>query len=419
MKKKLMNILIPFLMSAILLAGCQKAPEAANDDEILRAKSSSDERIETIVNGEDEETKTEGTSSGGGTEGIQAAEKAGGAEGAQAAGETVSVVLGEGGNRMRIEAEITAAPDAVSALTMQADSRLKEETLRSFLEPQGEVKDYTEELLAAEEAERQRVEEIDKKLGEGSSIVEIAGVGDESRRALTDGNRKAVLTGKTGASFEDASLKERCLAAARGIDEVQEGLDVKEEKAGDPGFSLQDAKGLLMQKLSVLGMEDIYVAEAYFYEADGFSFYEMQFSPVINGIPIACSFGQQDVSRVYPNGFAWVSEEGVAEIGLWNCLMEQVSAAEKEKILSFDKVQRVLETYLKDGSLQCTEEVPFSTAELVYGVEQKEGKMLLSPLWSIHMDLAEYVEYSGQAGGADFAWNIYIDAVTGALVEVQ
>ena len=99
--------------------------------------------------------------------------------------------------------------------------------------------------------------------------------------------------------------------------------------------------------------------------------------------------------------------------------MERVSEGEKEKILSFDKVEELLEVYLKDGSLQCVEDVPFSTAELVYYVELKDGVLELAPVWSIHMDLNAYVEYTGQTGRMDFVWMIYIDAVTGELVEVQ
>ncbi|RKJ46931.1 hypothetical protein D7X98_01190 [bacterium 1XD8-76] len=399
MRRKLVKIWMPLFMTAILLAGCQKAPETANDDEILRAKGSSDDAVEAILNEE------EGIDADGAKEKENSK-----------SGEAVSAVLGTDGNRMRIEAEIPAVPEELSTLAMQMDSRLDGKALRDFLDPQGEVKDYTEQLLAEEEAERQRVAEIDEKLGEGSSIVEIPGVGDGSCLALTDGNRKAVLWGKTGGSYMDVSLKEKCLAAAK--DAAQE-LDVKEENEGDASFSLQDAKALLMQKLSVLGVEDIYLSEAYFYETDGLIFYELQFAPVVDGIPIACCFGYQEASRVYPNGYAWVSAEGVAEISLWNCLMEQVSAAEKERILSFDKVQKLLETYLKDGSLQCVEDVPFSTAELVYGVELKDGKLELSPMWSVHMDLGEYVEYAGQTGSSDPVWNIYMDAVTGELVEVQ
>ena len=134
---------------------------------------------------------------------------------------------------------------------------------------------------------------------------------------------------------------------------------------------------------------------------------------------MAYCFGQHDISRVYPNGLAWVSAEGVAEIGLWNCLMEQVSAGEEDTILGFDKVQELLRIYLKDGRLQCTEDIPFSTAELVYYVELKDGKLELSPVWGIYMDLEEYVDYCGQAERIDFVWTIHIDAVTGEILEVQ
>lgn len=411
-KKGMIKTVALFLAVTICLTGCEKAPEAAKDDEILRAKGSSDDAIEAIVN--DEEEKTEAGEKTPGDENTDSE-----AEGIRAGRETVNVVLGEGENRMRIEAEVKAVPGAVSTLTMQADSRLSEETLRNFLDPQGEVKDYTEELLAAEEAERKRVAEIDEKLGEGSSIVEMAGVGDGSTLALTDGNRKAVLVGKTGASFEDVFQQEKCRAAMQENVETEQELNVKDEKAGEASFSLQDAKALLMEKLSVLGIEDIHLTKAYFYGADDLSFYELQFCPVVDGLPVAYCFGQQDISRVYPNGLAWVSAEGVSEIGLWNCLMEQVSAGEKETILGFDKVQELLGIYLKDGRIQCTEDVPFSTAELVYYVELKDGKLELSPVWGIYMDLEEYVDYCGQAERADFVWTIHIDAVTGEILEVQ
>lgn len=411
-KKGMIKTVALFLAVTICLTGCEKAPEAAKDDEILRAKGSSDDAIEAIVN--DEEEKTEAGEKTPGEENTGS-----GAEETPSGGETVNVTLGEGENRMRIEAEVKAVPGAVSTLTMQADGRLSEETLRNFLDPQGEVEDYTEGLLAAEEAERKRVAEIDEKLGEGSSMLEMAGVGDGSTLALTDGNRKAVLVGKTGASFEDAFLQEKCRAAVQENVETEQELNVKDEKAGEASFSLQDAKTLLMEKLSVLGIEDIHLTKAYFYGADDLSFYELQFCPVVDGLPVAYCFGQQDISRVYPNGLAWVSAEGVAEIGLWNCLMEQASAVEKETILGFDKVQELLGIYLKDGRIQCTEDVPFSTAELVYYVELKDGKLELSPVWGIYMDLEEYVDYCGQAERADFVWTIHIDAATGEILDVQ
>lgn len=413
MKKRIAKILIPFFMSLTLLTACQKAPEVSGDDEILRAKGSSEDAVEAIVNGEEEGASeaaeeaaddTSGETAGSGTEAVSKDTEA------------VCVVLGSGESRMKIETEVAAVPDTVSTLIMQADSSLDEAALRNFLEPQGEVKDITEEVLAAEEAERQRVAEIDEKLGEGSSMVEIAGVGDGSRLALTDGNRKAILFGKTGGSYEDAQLREKCYASAK---EEARKLDIRDMEAGNPAFSLQDAKALLTRKLSLLGIEDIHLSIAYIYGQDGFLFYEMQFSPVVEGIPTADSFGQQDIARVYSEGTAWVCEEGVANVEVWNCCMEQVSEVKNGKILNFSKVQDLLETYLDDGSLQCVEDVPFSTAELVYYVELRDGKLELVPMWSIHMDLEEYVEYAAQSGRDDLVWNIYIDAVTGELVVVQ
>ena len=396
MKKKKAKTGILLFMSLVLLTACQKAPEVSGDDEILRAKGPSEDAVEAVVNEEESSETSAGTE--------------------DTAAETVSVVLGSGDSRMKIEAEVAAVPDVVNTLTMQAGNSLDEEALKNFLDPQGEVKDITEEVLAAEETERQRVAEIDEKLGQESSMVEMAGVGDDSRLALTDGNRKAVLFGKTGSSYEDALLLEKCYAAAN--KEEQE-LDLKDAEAGDPSFSLQDAKALLIRKLSFLGVEDVWLSNAYFCKQDDFFCYQMQFSPVVDGIPIAYSFGQQDITEVHPDGIAWVCEEGVANIGLWNCCMEQVSVEENEKILSFHKVQEVLETYLNDGSLQCVEEVPFSTAELVYYVNLKDGKLELAPVWNIHMDLGEYVEYAGETGRSDFIWNIYVDAVTGELVMTQ
>lgn len=415
MKKRIAKILVLLFMSLTFLTACQKAPEVSDDDEILRAKGPSEDAVEAVVNGEEEgssETSGEAAYAPGGM-----GETAGrGTKAVSKDMEAVSVVLGGGESRMKIEAEVAAAPETVSTLIMQADSGLDEAALRDFLEPQGEVKDITEEVLAAEEAERQRAAEIDEKLGEGSSLVEIAGVGDGSRLALTDGNRKAILFGKTGGSYEDALLKEKCYASA--MEEAQK-LDIKDMEAGDSAFSLQDAKALLTRKLSLLGIEDIHLSIAHVYGQDGFLFYEMQFSPVVEGIPVADSFGQQDVAEVYPDGFAWVCEEGVADVGVWNCCMEQVSEIKNGKILSFSKVQELLEIYLDDGSLQCAEDVPFSTAELVYYVELKDGKLELAPMWSIHMDLEEYVEYVGQTGRSDLVWNIYIDAVTGKLAGAE
>ena len=142
MKKKKAKTGILLFMSLVLLTACQKAPEVSGDDEILRAKGPSEDAVEAVVNEEEPSETSAGTE--------------------DTAAETVSVVLGSGDSRMKIEAEVAAVPDVVNTLTMQAGNSLDEEALKNFLDPQGEVKDITEEVLAAEETERQRVAEIDE-----------------------------------------------------------------------------------------------------------------------------------------------------------------------------------------------------------------------------------------------------------------
>ena len=50
MKKKKAKTGILLFMSLVLLTACQKAPEVSGDDEILRAKGSSEDAVEAVVN---------------------------------------------------------------------------------------------------------------------------------------------------------------------------------------------------------------------------------------------------------------------------------------------------------------------------------------------------------------------------------
>ena len=389
-----MKILIPFFMSLILLTGCQKAPEAANDDEILRAKGNVESTVEDIIK---EETET--------ASGISEVKD----------GEMVDLVIGDGENRMKIEAEIKAVPETVNVLTAQADSRLNEEMLREFLEPQGAVEDITQKMLDEMAAEEERVRKIDEELGQGSSIVYTATIGDDSYIALTDGNRKAIFSGKVHVTYEDTQLRDKYLTTVQ--QDAQE-LNIKDPEAGAAAFSLQDAKEILLKKCSPLGIEDVFINRAYCYEKDGFTGYEVWFVPVMGGINIAYSFGQHDIERIYPNGSAWISAEGIASINLYEFCMEQVSAKEEGEVISWDKLQEILKTYVEDGSLQCREWAPFTTVELVYYPELTGDKARFVPMWNLHMELRDHIDYVVEHD-EDTVWNIYIDGITGELIEAE
>ena len=394
MRKKNMKILIPFFMSLIFLTGCQKAPETANDDEILRAKGNVESTVEDIVGGETE-TPSMGSKAGN--------------------SEMVDLVIGDGENRMKIEAEIKAVPETVNVLTAQADSSLNEEKLREFLEPRGTVEDITQKMLDEMAAEEERVRKIDEELGQGSSIVYTATIGDDSYIALTDGNQKAIFSGKVHVTYEDAQLRDKYLTTVQ--QDAQE-LNLKDPEAGAAAFSLQDAKETLLKKCSILGIEDVFINRAYYYEKDGFIGYEVWFVPVMDGINVAYSFGQNHIERIYPNGSAWISTEGIVSINLYEFCMEQVFAKEEGKVISWDKLQEILKTYVEDGSLQCREGAPFTTVELVYYPELTDGKAKFVPMWNLHMELADYIDYCADHD-EDIIWNIYIDGITGELIEAE
>lgn len=389
-----MKIRILFFMSLLLLTGCQKAPEAANDDEVLRAKGNEESAVEDIVSGEAGASSNE---SGTGNS------------------ETVDLVIGDGENRMKIEAEIKAVPEIVNILTAQADSRLTEETLREFLEPRGTVEDITQKMLDEWAAEEERIRKIDEELGQGSSIVRTATIGDDSYIALTDGNRKAAFSGKVHVSYEDAQLRDKYLTTVQ--QDAQE-LDVKDPKAGPAAFSLRDAKEVLLKKCAPLGIEDVFLNRAFYYEKDGFTGYEVWFVPVMDGIHVAYSFAQMDIGRIYPNGSAWISTEGIARLDLYEFCMEQVSAEGEGKVINWDKLQQILKTYVGNGSLQCREWAPFTTAELVYYPELTDGKARFVPMWNLHMELGDYIDHCVEHN-EETVWNIYIDGMTGELVEAE
>lgn len=386
MKKRVM---IPLFLCAALLAGCQAVPEVSKDSEIFRAKGESEDRVEEILR------EDEGENAGDGG--------------------NVDLVLGRGENCMRLETEISQVPESLGALVMGPDESLDGETLKRFLEPEGETEDITQRLLEEQEAEEQRQQELDQRLGEGDSMLEMATIGDDSYLALTDQNRRAILKGRTGVFYEDTVLKEKCRQAAK---KNEQELDVDAPEAGFSSFSLRDAKELLEKKLSLLGIEEIYLYEADAHEDGGYYFYEVRFVPFVEGIPVAYSFGEMEITEVYPEGNAWICPEGVADLSLENFCMEKASETEKSPVLGWNKLKKLLETYLEDGSLVCREDISFSTVELVYYPRKKEGGLELTPMWNLHTDIGEYVDYA-EEHGMDAVWNIYLNAVTGELEEVQ
>ncbi len=423
--KKTVKWLVVSMLSLVFLCGCQAQPEASESGDAAHAKSSYEEDIEAITDqgtdGEEADTGNDGMAGSGAKDSSKADSGTAGKGASLTTGESLHLTVGEGENCMVIEAELPALPETAPVLTMQADSRLNQDVLEQFLEPQGEVRDITQEK--AEEAEAENERHIKAYMEAGmteeearATIVTIANIGDDSFLALTDGNRTASLYGCVTLEYEDADRMEQFRAVASG-QEAKSTDDIGE----DVSFPMEEAEKLLLQKLSFLGIKGIFpdrVNKGYYYEGDGCSFYELNFTPVYDGIGTACAFSGIDArEEIRPEGYAFVSPEGVAKLSLRNCCMEVAAKEDQGKLLGWNQVQELLEVYLKNGELQCRDILPFRYIEFVYYPVYDGAELKLIPTWNIHMDFEEYCGYT-EDGIWDTCWSIYINAVTGGIERV-
>lgn len=383
-KERIIGVLFVMLLC---LSGCQSAPQVSSDKDIFRAQEPEESKVQSIA-GEQKDV-----------------------EKGSNAGENVDLVLGEGEQAMHIKATIPVVSEAPGTLIMQADGSLDEERLKIFLEPQGEVRNTTQEYLEEVEAEKQRAIDAAAKAGEEnpeSVVVSMTSIGDTGYSLrLTDGNRTTVCNHHFFVDYKDDALMEKCRDAF-GNAEMDGGECVS--------FSLQAAKDMLIQKLSLIGITEVSLCETHAFEADGFCLYEMSFTPSYSGIGIKKPTSGT-MEKIQPMGYAWVSREGVASIELTQYCMQE-TGREAGQTFDFDRLTEILEVYLEKGDIPCHKDVPYTKLEFVYYPVLKEGRLYLVPAWNVGMPLHVYVdEYCTKY--PDICWDIYINAVTGELIEVD
>ena len=191
-------------------------------------------------------------------------------------------------------------------------------------------------------------------------------------------------------------------------------------------FSADRAGEILLDKLKVLGVDELDFQKIYYYEGGGYSFYQMEFLPVYDGIAVSIGADSYALGQVWPNGYANVFQEGVAEVHLVN-FCGRAAAKEPVTVISFEQVLEILELYLDNGMLKSDGRIVYDRVELNYypipnpapaldGIEYKP-ELVLTPVWHIYMPLDEYVE--GDYGDAVGPTHICVNAVTGELEEAD
>ena len=406
MKRNKVFLRMAAMFCALGLTGCQKAPDAAEENGIVHAQGDMERQIQDIAAAGSQGPTQEQTQEEAGTQ-------------QQAAGWYQGTV-GTGENMININAEIPAMPNELHIITLKPDEGLDGDVLLAFLDSEsGSVEDTSQELL-------QEIEESDRHNStpdENGERCLYSKFGDHSANRLGDGKKEASFASHTWASYVDHELMEKCFEAYR---EDGKTTLITLDAMDEGSFSADRAGEILLDKLKVLGVDELDFQKIYYYEGGGYSFYQMEFLPVYDGIAVSIGADSYALGQVWPNGYANVFQEGVAEVHLVN-FCGRAAAKEPVTVISFEQVLEILELYLDNGMLKSDGRIVYDRVELNYypipnpapaldGIEYKP-ELVLTPVWHIYMPLDEYVE--GDYGDAVGPTHICVNAVTGELEEAD
>ena len=390
MRKIFISMTMAATLCVLTISGCQRMPEASDDQDVLHAQGALEQQIADIA-GEKPQQQ-----SGGAYEGT----------------------VGTTDNKMRINARIPDIPANVYQITLVPNEDLDMEVLTALLDSGGgKIEDTSQEML--DEIEKS---DYDNTHGD-EEVFFYSKFSDHSAMQLTDGQREASFTGRTSAGYVDYDLRDTYFGNIHTSTKDAENsirIPVGQPDTGT-GFSVKEAEEILLDKLEPLGITEIGLNRIMFTEGNGYSYYELGFVPLYEGMAMigevdSCGFGE-----IYPKGFATVTPEGVADVNLEN-FCGKIAVKEPVTVISFAQVEMILEQYLDSNMIRADEKLTLSNVKFEYypvpnpapakGEIEYRSKLELIPIWHIYMPLDDYVDAGYEGDGFH---NICINAVTGEI----
>lgn len=409
MRKKI-SMTMAAVLCVMALSGCQKAPEASDDQEIPHARGALEQEVARIAGENTEETPQEGTP--------------------QQPGGVYEGTIGTTDNKMHISAQIPAIPANVYQITLVPNENLDMDALTALLDSQGgQVEDTSQEML--EEIQQSEYSNLHSEDGEACYYSVF---GDHSGMRLTNGGKEALFSRHTYAGYLDSELRDTYYeyVNASSKDEIKTTfipVDQADGADGGTGFSVREAEQILLDKLEPLGITEIVLSRITRTEGSGHSYYELQFVPSYEGTAVISEVVWSTFGEIYPNGFAIVTPEGVADLQLFD-FCGKTAGQEPVTVLSFEQVEKILEQYLDNRMIQADERLVLNNIKLEYypvpnpspeaGIEYRP-ELELIPVWHIYMTLDDYMEFmeSHDFEPEDALYNIWINAVTGEIEQVR
>lgn len=420
MRKSILPAAMAFILSVFALISCQKAPNAAEGNGIMHAQGELERQVQEIVGADAQgQAGADGSSETGAGDGADTGGFSWTGAGAGAQGtDRYQGRVGTGSNMINIDAEIPGMPDNLYVITLQPDDGLDKDALLALLDSEsGSIEDTSQEMLK----EIEESDQYNSTPQENGDRFLYSEFGDHSALRLESGTREASFVNHTGAYYGDHAFMEKCQGIFGGN---YSETPITRDKMDEGSFSAERAAEILLDKLGAVGVSEIAFERIYYIEGSDYGYYEMYFIPVREGLTVDIGSNSYCLGQVFPNGYAYVSQEGVAEVSLMD-FCGKAAAKDPVTALPFEQVLAILEQYLDSGMIESDGRITYDRVELNYypvptapaqdGIEYK-SELVLTPMWHIYVPIDEYVESYADATGPS---HICVNAVTGELINTD
>ncbi|MBD5543606.1 MAG: hypothetical protein HDR01_05030 [Lachnospiraceae bacterium] len=381
---KSVTILCMLISMIGVFTGCADVPEIKEDNGIQYAKGMAEQDIDNILSAEEEENILADT-------GEYHYQKS----------------VGESGAQFHIDAivkNVDVSKADVLIVDPYEDMFDKETVIRLLFHEDATVKDITEQA----DGEGQEIQEE-----QGTEKVVTVEMAATSRLCLesADGTVHFARSNDSSFNYMDDKLSGKYKGILSGEFREQNDYNV-------PGYTQDEAVGQVTALLKEVGMEGIRMVSCVSYHNQETGYYDMKFTPIINGLPIVFNDYEQNTDSVVDvMGNVQIGKEGISDLQASNCLWEVIKRKEAACI-SLDKAVKILEQYILEGDIICSDNITYTRCELAYLPTTEDWTTAtLTPVWRFYVPMEEWDNINmDEVYSKNITMDICINAINGEIV---
>lgn len=368
------GILLSVCLGICLLSGCAKSPEVKKGEGTAKAEEKSSKAVEEIMQSQNGDLSQ--------YDFLNKSEN----------GYVCKVSLGDGEAKLNIDAEI--------------ENTGEEEV--SVLEAKANITNWdTDKIKEAFFAGKEGVEDMADTAGDEEEVIPFGRMSDVHSLQLKSRDETEFYLQDTRLLYCDNEL----------LREGKRLVPEKGEKDIAEDFSLESAWNMVEKRFGDAGLGEIKreCGMAANYE-ESETVYSLYFTTRVKELPLVTSTGSIASDELVASGYAVVRRDGIEEIQLENGFWE-VQSEKQEQILNIGQLIKLLEQYVSEGRIRCSDKLVFKKCELSYFLSTDDWQTAtLTPVWRIYIPFAEKIEENIDT---EAPIDIVIDAVTGEILRMQ